>query len=41
MSLAEVEFITVDIEEIIAVVEGKEEEFQSAYRYCNGSRRSR
>jgi translation initiation factor IF-2 len=38
----EVEFITVDIEEAIEVVEDKERfSFQSANCYCNGSRRSR
>jgi translation initiation factor IF-2 len=38
----EVEFITVDIEDSIAVVEDREEDLVfRAHCYCNGSRRSR
>jgi translation initiation factor IF-2 len=37
----EVEFITVDIEAIAVVEDERRFSFQSAYRYCNGSRRSR
>jgi translation initiation factor IF-2 len=37
----EVEFITVDIEDSIAVVEDREDLVFRALLYCNGSRRSR